>query len=112
MILDPGGAELAEQGRGWRLEQRFYVPWQPDVAGRWQSRVIPVAVGFEGTHLVVYDSHGRRQLREGEVARTVAQMEGKLARQAEAIAEKAAEVARRDEEIAALRRLLDQRRGE
>jgi Putative restriction endonuclease len=112
LILDPGGAELAEQGQGWRLEEGIYVPWRPDATGRWQSRVIPVAVGFEGVRLVVFGGDGRRQLREGEVARTVSQMEGTLARQAEALAEKDAEIARRNEEIAALRRALDQRRGE
>lgn len=80
-----------------------YVPWYPDAKGRWQSRLIPVAITFEGVCLVVYSGSGRRQLREEEVARTVANLEERLTGQDEAIA-------RRDEAIAVLRRRLKRRR--
>jgi len=59
------------------------VRWPPDRRGRWHSQEIAVAIAFEGARVTVYARDGRRQLREGEIAR-------------------------RDAEIAALQRLLDQ----
>lgn len=87
LILDPMGTDIAEQVQGWRLEGGGYVSWRSDAHGRWQSQQLPVAIAFEGARVVVYAEDGRRQLREGEVGRTVAALEDRLARQAEEIAE-------------------------
>jgi hypothetical protein len=100
LILDPEGTDLPEQGQGWRLEGSGYVPWRREASGRWQSQVIPVAVAFEGTRLVVFGPEGQRQLREGEVAREVARLR-ELAQEAARLRE---EVARLREENAVLRR--------
>ena len=105
LILDSTGEEIPEQVMGWRLEGGVYVPWRPDANRRWQSQVIPAAVAFEGVRVVVYAGDGRRQLREGEVTRTVNALEDRLAQQD-------AELARRDAELAALRRLLEERGSE
>ncbi len=95
LILDPTGEFMPERGQGWRLHDGVYRPWLPDEQGRWQSQEIAAAIGLEGVHVVVYTSDGRRQLREGEIARELARLD--------------AELARRDAELAALRRLLEQR---
>jgi hypothetical protein len=88
LTLDPTG-EFAgyrpEQGRAWRLEKGAYRPWLPDRHGRWHSAHLDVAIGLEGAQVAVYAPNGRRQLREGEIHR---------------------EPARREEELAALRRRL------
>jgi virulence-associated protein VagC len=109
LILDSTGEEIPEHIQGWRLEHGLYLLWRPDANGRWQSGVIPVAIAFEGVRVVVYASDGRRQLREGEVARTVSALEQRLSEQDVELARKDAELARRDEELAALRRLLEER---
>lgn len=87
VLLDPTGEFLPERLRGLRLGGHGYVRRPPDATGRWHSREIGAAIAFEGVSIVVFTGDGQRQLREGEVARAIA---------------------RRDEEIAALRRLLDQ----
>jgi hypothetical protein len=71
----------------YRLEQGVYRPWHPDAAGRWRSEEIAVAIGMESGLAAVYTLDGRRQLREGEVAR---------------------ELARTNDELNALRRLVEQ----
>ena len=87
LVLDPTGEFLPELGRAWRLEEGVYHPWNPDATGRWCSEEIAVAVGIEGGLAAVYTLDGRRQLREGEVAR---------------------ELARTNEELNDLRRLVEQ----
>ena len=67
LVLDPTLQFVPEGGRGWRLRNGVYVPWDPDVNGRWQSRQIGVAYGVEAGLAVVYGSDQRRRLREGEV---------------------------------------------
>ncbi len=95
LIVDPTGAYIGEQVQGWRLEGGVYVPWRPEADGRWRSREIGVAIGFEGVRVVVHTGDGRRLPREGEVLRTVRALEDRLAQ--------------RDAEIAELRRLLGER---
>lgn len=98
LILDPTGEFLPERVRGAHLGSHGYIRRLPDASGRWHSRAIGAAIAFEGVSIAVYAGDGRRQLREGEVAREIARRDE--------------EIARRDEEIAALRLLLDQQRGE
>ena len=66
LVLDPTRQFIPEEGRGWRLVNAVYVPWQRDAAGRWQSQEIGVGYGVEDGLAVVYGAN-RRQLREGEV---------------------------------------------
>ncbi len=105
LALDPMGTFVPERGRAWRLDGGVYRPWEPDAAGRWQSRQIPVAFGLEGALATVYTHDGRRMLREGEI-------EVELARAREELALRDNELARKDAELERLRRLLDERRGE
>lgn len=91
VVIDPFGAYVAERVRGWRLVAGTYQQAPLDAAGRWRSDQLGVAIGFAGNRVVVYAPDGERQLREGEVAR---------------------ELARQREEIAALRRRLDELRGQ
>ncbi len=109
LILDPTGEFMPERGQGWRLHDGVYRPWLPNEQGRWQSQEIAAAIGLEGVQVVVYTSDGRRQLREGEVARELARRDAELARRDAEIRRQDAELARRDAELAALRRLLEQR---
>lgn len=95
LVLDALGDELPERGRGWRLIAGRYQPWPADGQGRWRSEHLPVAFGLEGLAVTVYGPDGRRQWREGEFARELARKE--------------ADLARKDAEIAALRRQLEQR---
>jgi Uma2 family endonuclease len=96
LALDPTGVAVSEGGRAWRLEEGRYVPWEPDAQGRWQSEEIDLAIGLEAAMATVYASDGRRILHEGEVeaelrgrdeaaGRVAAEMERKLAEQAETI---------------------------
>lgn len=87
LLLDPTGEFLTEQIQGWRLVDGAYRPWGPNAEGRWQSTQIAASVAIEGLRAAVYTPAGVRQLREGEIHDALA---------------------RRDAEIAALRRLIDQ----
>jgi hypothetical protein len=78
LALDPTGEFLPDRSRAWRLEEGVYRPWNPDAAGRWRSDEIAVAVGMEGGLAAVYTLDGRRQLREGEVARELARTTDEL----------------------------------
>ena len=88
LCLDLAGAFLPEQVRAWRFRDGAYVPWLSEPNGRWRSPGLGIAVGFAGVQVVVYAPDGRRMPREGEAIR---------------------ELARRDAEISALRRLLEER---
>ena len=113
LLLDPTGEYLPEQGQGWRLETGGYAPWEREADGRWRSRRLGVAIAFEGVRVVVYDPDGRRQLREGEVARELARREREHAQE---LADKDAELARQEQahvaELEALRRRLRELTGE
>jgi hypothetical protein len=88
LTLDPTGQFVPERLRGWRLGGGAYIAHPLDEQGRWRSAMIPVLIGLEGVQVAVYTLDGKRQLREGEIAHALA---------------------RKDEEIAALRRLLAER---
>jgi len=45
LTLNPTGEFLPEQGRGWRLEDGRYRPWQTENSGRWRSRQLPLKRG-------------------------------------------------------------------
>lgn len=94
LVLDPAGEFLSRRGQGWRLHDDVYHPWLPDDQGRWRSQEIEAAIGLEGIHVTVYTADGRRQLREGEVARELARRD--------------TELADKDTELATLRRLVEQ----
>jgi len=66
------------------------VPWQPERDRRWRSEEIGISISLKGAMATVHDAKGRRQFCEGEIAR---------------------ELARKDTELAELRRLLDEARG-
>ncbi|HXT35144.1 MAG TPA: Uma2 family endonuclease [Chloroflexota bacterium] len=90
MTIDPSGALLPEGIRAWRLADGTYQQWQPEGGRRWRSEEIGISVSLEGAMATVHDAKGRRQLREGEIAR---------------------ELACKDAELAELRRLLEAARG-
>ena len=119
LILDPTEEQQGTQVQAWRLVDGAYVPWLPDGQGRWQSRVIDVALAFEGVRIAVYGGEGRRLLREGEIERELAARERRIAElaQRERVLEEqriqrerehAEEIARKDAELTALRRRLEQ----
>lgn len=97
LTIDPTGQYVPERLRGWRLEGGTYVAQPLDAQGRWRSAVIPVLIGIEGVQVAVYTADGRRQLREGEIARELARRDANLAQ--------------KDEKIAMLRWLLAERGG-
>ncbi len=74
LALDPTGEHLPEQGRGWRLVEGAYQPWERDGAGRWQSQAIAAAFAVAGAQVSVYTPDGRRMLREGEVEAELARL--------------------------------------
>ena len=88
LALDPTGAFIEEQDRGWRLVDGVYRIWEPDALGRRQSESIASVFGMEGTLASVYTREDKRQLREGEVGRERARLRDL------------------EEELAALRRLV------
>jgi hypothetical protein len=90
LTIDPFGAFLSERIRAWRLVEGAYQPWLPAESGLWRSEEIGISVGLEGVMATIHAANGRRQLREGEIAR---------------------ELARKDLELAELRRLVDELRG-
>lgn len=98
LTLDPTGEYLPERGRGWRLESGAYRLWSPEPTGRWRSREIPMEIGLEGPLAAVHTLEGRRLLREGEIERRLATKDR----------EHAAELAQQAEEIASLRRRLEE----
>ena len=99
LALDPTGEFLPELGRGWHLREGAYQPWNPDELGRWHSEEIAVTVGIEGLLATVYTRDGRRQLREGEVTGALARAETN-----------ARALARAQDEVEELRRLVEQLR--
>ena len=72
LTIDPVGAFLPEGIRAWRLAGALYQPWLPAANGRWRSEEIGVSIGLEGAMATVHAADGRRQLREGEIAREMA----------------------------------------
>jgi hypothetical protein len=74
LTLDPTGVYLPEQGRGWRLLEGVYQPWERDSAGRWHSETIGAAFGVTGAQVNVYSREGRRILHEGEVEAELARL--------------------------------------
>ena len=123
LTLDPTGTYLTDQGRGWRLEGGVYRPWQREADGFWYCRQIPVALGLEGTLVDVRGTDGYQLLREGEIERErsrlrravvekerqrVEDLMEKERQRREELAAKDAELARKDAELMALRRLLEQ----
>jgi Putative restriction endonuclease len=74
LTLDPTGEFLPEQGRGWRLVDGVYQPWERDDEGRWQSQAIAAAFSVAGVQVSVYARTGRRMLREGEVEAELARL--------------------------------------
>lgn len=87
MVLDPTGVWVPELIQAWRLIEGVYQPWRAGADGRWHSQELPIAITVEDGSAAVYSSAGQRQMREGEITATLA---------------------RKDQEIAALRRRLEQ----
>ncbi len=126
LTIDPTGALLAEGIRAWRLMGAVYHPWLPAANGRWQSEVIGISIGLEGIMATVHAADGRRQLREGEIARELLRKDNALSRKDVELSRKDAELSRKDvelshkdvelsrkdREIAELRRLVKELRGE
>ncbi|HWE62056.1 MAG TPA: Uma2 family endonuclease [Chloroflexota bacterium] len=81
LVLDPTELFVPGLGRGWRLAQGVYVPWERDETGRWRSGMIGIALGVADGLAAVYGVDGRRQLREGEVipALEAQRIEGQVA---------------------------------
>ncbi len=88
VALDPSGLYLRERIRGWRLREGAYRPWEPAADGRYRSEQVPLELAVVGAMVEVYLADGRRMHQEDEVEE---------------------EIARRDAEIARLRRLLEGR---
>ncbi len=130
LALDTSGAFTGSDGCGWRLDGGAYRPWERGADGRWSSEQIDVAISLEGVWATVYTRDGQRMLREGEVqaalARKDAEVTAALARREEEMQRKDAELtvalarrdveltrrdeelARKDAELAELRRRLDE----
>ena len=90
LVMDPTGVYLPERIRAWRLVDRRYQPWLQDAMGRRQSEEIAVAFGIDDGLPAIYSLDGRRKLREGEIE---------------------AELARKDDELASVRRQIEELRG-
>lgn len=79
IAIDPTGEFLPERVRAWRLQDGVYQAWEPDAHGRWQSDEIAVALGLEDMLATVYTLDGQRQLREGEISATLAELRRRIA---------------------------------
>jgi Uma2 family endonuclease len=88
MALDPTGIYVHERLRAWRLREGSFRSWEPAADGRYYSEQLPLAFGVTGATVAVYLADGRRMHLEDEVEEAIA---------------------RRDTEIARLRRLLEDR---
>jgi Uma2 family endonuclease len=104
LTLDPTGQWLPEGGRGWRLVDGIYQPWERDAEGRWRCESIGVSIGLAGAAVTVYTHAGVPIPREGQIMATLAHKDAELAR-------KDTELARKDTELAELRRQLEELRG-
>jgi Uma2 family endonuclease len=98
MVMDPTGEWVPEGVRAWQLQGGRYQPWMPEADGRWHSRQIAAQIALEGAMAGVFTPSGRRMPREGEIYGELIQRERELAQ--------------RDDEIARLRRLLDEQQDE
>lgn len=74
LTIDPTGDMLGEGIRAWRLEDGVYQPWEADGQGRWRSNQISVAIALEGMAVAIFTHDGRRMLREGEAEEEVARL--------------------------------------
>ncbi|CAA9553663.1 MAG: hypothetical protein AVDCRST_MAG18-519 [uncultured Thermomicrobiales bacterium] len=92
LTLDQTGCFAGEPLRAWRFADGRYQPWLPEADGRCHSATIGVAFALEDDELIVYTRDGRRMLREGEVEEERSRLRAEY-----------------EEEIARLRRLLDER---
>jgi hypothetical protein len=105
LTLDATRKWLPEGGRGWRLANGAYQPWEVDAPGRWRCESIAVIIGLEGATATVYTQTGVPVPREGQLMAALARRK----------AEHATETARKDMEYAAqiaeLRRQLEELRG-
>ena len=115
LTLDPAYRYARSGGRGWRLADGVFVPWERGEDGRWASAVLPLAFGLEGARAAVHAADGHRILREGEAERTL-RHETQQRHRAEALAER--ERLLREElerlhadELERLRRRLDELEG-
>jgi Uma2 family endonuclease len=118
LTIDPVGAFLSESIRAWRLVGGIYQPWLSAANGRWQSEEIGISVGLEGIMATIHAADGRRQLREGEIARELvrkdaelSRRDAELSRKDRALSRKDAELSRKDLELAELRRLVEELQG-
>jgi Uma2 family endonuclease len=110
LTIDPTGAFLPEGIRAWRLIGGIYHPWLPAANGRWQSEEIGIAIGLEGAMATIHTADGRRQLREGEIARELVRKDAELSHKDVQLSRKDAELSRKDLELAELRRLVEELR--
>ena len=78
LALDPTATMVPEGGRGWRLAEGGYRPWNRDADDRWSSEEIGVAFGFEGIMATVYTVEGRRIFRAGEVETEIDELRRRL----------------------------------
>jgi Putative restriction endonuclease len=102
LIFDPTHAMLPQGMRGWRLVDGAFRAWEPAADGRRYSERLPLAFALEGMLARVYLQDGSPMPTEEEVGDT-------LAEQREALMRMDATLAREREELARLRRLLDER---
>jgi len=91
IAMDPTGEYLPRGVAAWRLADESYAAWRPREDGRWYSEQAPVAFALEGAQAAVYLADGRRMPLEREIYGLVDAL------------------ARKDEEIARLKRMLDGR---
>jgi Uma2 family endonuclease len=74
LTFDPAGLYLPEGVRAWRLRDGVYGPWKPEPDGRYRSETLPVAVALEGSIAAVYLADGRRMHQEDEVEEEIARL--------------------------------------
>jgi Uma2 family endonuclease len=79
LVLDPLALYLQTTGRAWRLlDEKFHV-WAPDSDGIWWSEEIPVGFKAADGGITVFDQARQPQLREGEVREALARKEAEIA---------------------------------
>jgi hypothetical protein len=79
VMLDPSGLYMPEPLCAWHLVDGQYQETDLDAEGIWQSRELPLGIGFPDGQMAVYDRAGRRQLREGEISTYIAQQQAEIA---------------------------------
>ncbi len=100
LVFDPTEAHLQGQVRAWQVIESRVREWQPDDAGRYQSRTLGVSFRPEGFFLRIFDPHGKPVPFDHEKAGAIARLERERA-------EAARRAEQAEQENAALRAMIE-----